>query len=145
MWELLLIKGNIIVAMIIGFLVSVAISFIWMNGISLLNFMMQHGHILQKLRYWIVASEASEINKEFLKSELIRANESHPKDGNDIMEEAYILAGGKRWVCALCMSIYLSIFWFIPLSVCFVRMDAIFGVTFIVTFYPLIYNTFKYG
>ena len=133
MWELLLIKGNIIVAMIIGFLVSVAISFIWMNGISLLNFMMQHGHILQKLRYWIVASE------------LIRANESHPKDGNDIMEEAYILAGGKRWVCALCMSIYLSIFWFIPLSVCFVRMDAIFGVTFIITFYPLIYNTFKYG
>ena len=106
MWELLLIKGNIIVAMIIGFLVSVAISFIWMNGISLLNFMMQYGHILHKLRYWIVASEASEINKEFLKSELIRANESHPKDGNDIMEEAYILAGGKRWVCALCMYQY---------------------------------------
>lgn len=135
MWELLLNS-------IIGFGLAVFVSFIYMNGIKLIDFMMKHGHIFHNVRFAIVYYLTDDVNKEYLKSELKRANESHPSDGNDIMEEAFIIAGGKRWVCPLCMGIYLSIFWLFPTFIFLLFINVYVAFVFLVTLYPMIYYNF---
>jgi len=143
MWELLLDHGNIIVSMLLGVLFAGFSSYLWIAGIKLLDFMMKFGHILHKWRFAIIYSNATDLNKEFLSAELKRANESHPNDGNDIMEEAYIIAGGKRWVCPLCMAVYLSIFWAFPLTFFLCSLDLVFGMIFLVSLWPMMWNNYN--
>ena len=144
MWELLLDNGNSLVAMMFGFLLAFFAAFLWINGMKLLNFMMQYGHILQWLRYYIVYNNADEINKMYLESELEKAQTNHPSDGNKIMEDAYIVAGGKRWVCVICMAIYLSLFWVFPLAFFLCLVNIYFGMTFLVTIYPMMWSNFEH-
>lgn len=138
--------------LLIGSLIISAITaWIYSRGMFLVNFMMQYGHFWGHIRHKIIRDSIKDEGlKEFFDNETQRADDN-PLDSIEIMHTAYRMFGSKeskRWICVICMGIYLSIIpmvlIFIISSIYFIKLHSILGIclplSYVISFYPFYYE-----